>query len=129
MIPSFISLEVAKQHLHITHDDLDLDIDMKIMLASKIVANHCKLTSIPDEWIETGLDDFDSPDLVLLEGVTASPPESPPNPVYARIPGEIQGATMLVLGDLFENRESSSSNVLSDTVIDLLRPFRDPTQA
>ena len=126
MIPPLISLDVAKRHLHIIADHLDADIDAKLRLATAIVANHCKLTSIPDEWTVDSIElDYDSEDLLLVSDVTMSPPESH----YIRVPGNIQTAVILILGDLFEKREASSSGLMSDTIVDILSTFRDPSQA
>jgi len=127
MIPPLISFDLAKRHLHVTGDDLDGDIETKTWLASYIVMNHCKLTSIPESWfVDSSEIDSDSLDLILFAD---NPPTSPPGEYYVRVPGNIQAAVLLVFGDLFENRESSVSNPLSDTVINLLAPFRDPTMA
>lgn len=129
MIPPLISFDLAKRHVHIIdRNDLDTDIETKIRLASAIVANHCKLTSIPNGWIVSSSEiDRDSQDLILFDDdVIASPPL---DQSYIRVPGNLQAAVLLVFGDLFENRESSTSGLLSDTVINLLAPFRDPTMA
>ncbi len=125
MIPPLISFEMAKKQVHQISNDLDADIDAKRRLASSIAVNFCKLTSIPAAWIVESEEDFDdSTDLVLVDDTS-----SPPGSTYIRVPGNLQAAVQLMFGDLFENRESSSANVLSQTVIDLLTPFRDPTFA
>lgn len=127
MIPPLVSFDLAKKHLRILSDDLDSDIDSKLRLASAIVVNHCKMTSIPNEWfVDSQTEpDFESTDLLLYSD-TAS---SPPGLIYINVPGNLQAAVLLILGDLFWNRESSASNLLSDAVINLLTPFRDPTIA
>ncbi len=127
MMPTLVTLNLAKQHLHIISDDLDLDIDSKLRLASAIVANHCKLTTIPNEWFvdPDSESDFEDSDLIMFSDTESSPPGS----ASVLVPGNVQAAILIVLGDLFENRESSAGNVLSQTVIDLLTPFRDPTMA
>lgn len=126
MIPPLVSFDVAKRHLRILVDNHDADIDAKLRLASAIVANHCKLRSIPDEWtVDPEEVDYDSTDLLLASDVLMSPPDSH----YIRVPGNIQAAILLVLSDLFENREASTSGLLSDTIVDLLSEFRDPSHA
>ena len=125
-IPPLVSFTAAKQHLHILTNDLDKDIDFKLKLASRIVMGHCKLTSIPSAWV-VPLDEVpdDEPMMVFVDDVGASPPTQ----YYADVPSDVQAAILLVLGSLFTAREAESSVVLSETVIDLLRPFRDPTFA
>ncbi len=127
MIPPLVSFDLAKRHIHILGNDLDQDIDAKLRLASAIVVNHCKLTAIPDEWfVSQDMEpDFENTDLILFSDTESSPPGL----TYINVPGNLQAAVLLVFGDLFENREASVGNVLSQTVIDLLTPFRDPTMA
>jgi hypothetical protein len=89
---------------------------------------------IPADWIVNASDtDIGSPiesDLILLEDYVFSPPESPlespPDVIFARVPGIIQAAVLLVLGNLFDNPEGE---ILTDTIKDLLAPFRNPTWA
>ena len=59
MIPPLVSFDLAKEHLHIISDDLDSDINAKLRLATAIVANHCKVTSIPEEWIIDSNEELD----------------------------------------------------------------------
>lgn len=122
-IPPLISFELAKSHLRMTSDDLDREIETKTRLVSAIAVNHCKMTAIPDSWIVDSSElDSDSLDLVLFT--------DPPDPLhYIRVPGDLQAAVLLMLSDLFYNGDASTSDLLSDTVINLLTPFRDPTMA
>lgn len=125
MIPPLISFDLAKSHLRITNNDLDSEIDIKMRLASAIVANHCKLTEVPDEWIiDEPNSTTESDDLILAIDTDDSPSDG----LYIRVPGNLQAAVLLVLTELFDNG-GGSSEVLSDTVKDLLTPFRDPTMA
>lgn len=104
---SLVSLETAREHLGIAAEDTSRngEIGSKIWHASAIVLNYIKCEAVPADW---------------LLG-------SPANIVNA--PYNVQAATLLVMGELFMNRESSSANVLSETVIDLLSPYRTPTLA
>lgn len=126
MILPLISMNLAKSHLRMTSNDLDGEIDTKIRLATAIVATHCKLTEIPASWISTTapIPDVESDELVLSEDAGTSPPET----LYIRVPGDMQAALLFVLEGLF-NGVTDKSQLLSDTVKDLLTPFRDPTMA
>ncbi len=142
MIQNFqlVPFSLAKWHLNIISNDRDIDIRTKLQLASAVVMNHCKLKSIPRSWI---LGPADMPDELTItigdilqsppdfpfDSPPSSPPDSPPDSSHVRVPGVIQLAVLIVLGDIFENRESSTSDLLSDTLKDLLTPYRDPTQA
>lgn len=127
MIPPLISFDLAKKHLRITSIDLDGEIDAKRRLASIIVANHCKLTDIPAAWLTTTepVSYDESDDLILSRNIGSSPLDLE----YIRVPADMQAAVLLVLSDLFYNGDASTSELLSDTVINLLRPHRDPTMA
>lgn len=126
MIPPLISLDLAKRHLRITSSDMDTEIDLKMRLATAIVVNHCKLTDIPESWISTEepIPDVEAEELILFRDADTSPFDT----YYVRVPGNLQSATLLVLEVLFYG-ETPDSQVLSDTVKDLLTPFRDPTMA
>lgn len=105
MIFELVTLEEAKSHQRIDDSADDQDVDRKIRMASAIAMQFMKRTEMPEDWIDT---------------------YSPP--VYD-IPFDIQAATLLMFGELWENREGSISNVLSDAVKALLWPYRDPTMA
>lgn len=102
-----LDLDEVKRHLHILDDDdfHNDDLELKIRQASAVVMQHIKLSAIPESWITNH-----SPETVEL-------------------PWDVHAATMLMVGELFLNRESASANVLSDTCKDLLRAYRDPTLA
>jgi hypothetical protein len=88
-----------------THDDA---LEMKIIQASNIVMDYLKVYTVAT-----------IPQVVAL----GTSPET-----YT-IPPLVQAATLLVLGELFENREASLSNILSDGVMNILERFRDPALA
>lgn len=100
---ALVTLAQAKLHLRIVDDTThDADISLKIAMASEIVLHHHKLSTVPSEW---------------LIG----------SPVTIDAPPMIQAATLLVLGELFANREGGVANVLSDAVKSLIP--RIPTLA
>jgi len=126
VIPPLISHDLAKSHLRITSNVHDSEIDSKIRLATAIAMNHCKLSDIPADWLSSTqpVANVESDNLILFDTET-----SPPDTFYVRVPGPIQAAVLLMLSDLFYNGDASTSDLLSDTVINLLTPFRDPTMA
>ncbi len=100
-----IDLDAAKAHLHIRNTDSDADIEAKILQASAIVMTHCKLATIPNDWIVNS------------------------SPIEYQIPYDIQAAVYLETAELYFQREGSVSGVLSEAVQNLLRAYRDPTIA
>ncbi len=100
-----IDLADAKAHLHITNTASDVDIEAKILQASAIVMQHCKLSVIPNDWIVNS------------------------SPIEYQIPYDIQAAVYLETAELFMNREGSASGVLSEGIQNLLRAYRTPTLA
>lgn len=106
---NLFDLEDVKAHLHITDTASDVDLLIKIRLAEDIVMDHVKLTAIPDAWY-----------------VEASPDLSPP---IVEVPGNIEAAFYLILGELNRNREASVADIKSAAVIALLSTKRDPTMA
>lgn len=93
-----VSLEEAKDHVHVEQDvtDYDDDIDLKISMASSIVMEYMGLDDYPDDWM-----------------ITVSPLE-------VDVPFKFKAATLLILGELYMNREASTANLLSDPVRALL---------
>lgn len=116
-IPALITLDYARLHQRSSTRDDD-DLMAKAQLATRIVMKHCKLPWIPDAWVVP----TQSP-MPMDISVMESPP------VWVRVPANIQAAIILVMAELFLNREASTANVLSDTVIDLLSEFRGPSFA
>jgi hypothetical protein len=103
VVISLVSLEVGKTHLRVDVTDHDADITLKIAQASAIVMRFYKKDVVPDDWIVNN------------------------SPISYDIPADIQAAVLLVLSDLYENREASIANPLSDAVKSLIP--RDPTLA
>ena len=134
MIPIFplVSVDRAKAHLRVPCEN-DSEVKDKLLLASFIVMNHMKLTAIPDDWIAN--DESPLPELPASGSVNPvkntkdiSIIETYDSPaILIRVPGNVQSAVLLVLGELFENHESSTSNPISPAVENLLSQFRDPT--
>lgn len=104
---ALVSLDQAKDHLRVTHDNDDEDIFSKVEQASAIVLDYLKLSVTPTDWGN-------------LSG------DSPPG---TGVPHLIQAATLLILGELFKGRESSTVDVLSNAVKSLLHRYRDPALA
>lgn len=128
MIPPLITVEYAKDQLRILDAYSDAQIAVKILEASQIVANHIKATEIPEEWLS---DDIPTQYGIDAEYVPYVYDEdlSPPENQYVLVPGNVQAAIVLVMAELFENRESGTSNPLSTGVLLLLEGYRDPTLA
>jgi hypothetical protein len=103
---ALITLDAAKRHLVIDHDELDDTLEEKVDEASGIVLDYLKR---PDSEWQT----------------TAGTPDE--------VPYVVQAATKLVLGALWENREGNDYALLpqplSPTVKNLLHRLRDPAIA
>lgn len=99
-----ITLDQAKAHLVIEHDEIDETIEEKVQEASAIVLDYLKRDEA--EWQNTSGD----PD---------------------GVPYLVQAATKLVVGALMENREGNDNGPqpLSQAVKDLLHRYRDPAIA
>lgn len=102
---SLVTLAAAKRQVHVMLDDTahDEDLYSKIRQASEIVMNHAKYYTVPVEW-EIGT-----------------------SPQTYDVPQWAQAATLIIVSELFLNRESSNINVLSDAVRALIP--RTPTLA
>lgn len=96
---ALVDLQAAKDHLRVAHDEFNDDIYRKIQQASAIVLKLQGLDEVPDEWF-----------------IESSPPLSPP---VIQLPGDIEAEVLLILSDLYEKRESGTSDVVSKTVKDL----------
>lgn len=106
---ALVTLDEAKNHLHIEleNTDHDDDLDLKREAASAILLDYLKVSE--DYWQDSN-----------------SAPVSPP---YL-----IRAATLLILGALFENREGNPAGQgvaepLSQAVKDLVHRYRDPALA
>lgn len=88
-------------------------IHQKIFEASSVVMKYLKLTEVPESW-------SDDPDA---------------SPIVYTVPFDIQCATALIFGTLWQYREGSNPSSfremdpLSPAVISLLTGYRDPTMA
>ncbi len=107
-----VTLERAKEHLRVTGSESDDDILGKISQASDFVLNYLKIA-----------------DLVADSSPPTSPAVTDIWPPYGIVPGEVEAATLLVLGELYEKREAADADVLSQAVRDLLHRRRDPALA
>jgi hypothetical protein len=113
-----VTLAQAKAHLRVITDAEDDDITLKIHAASALVIDYLKEAA----------DTFtDSSGEVLLD--SSDLPETP----YA-----VKAATLLMVGDLFKNREPTPDDVVNTqfgygylprAVVALLYPLRDPSLA
>lgn len=99
---NLVDFDDVKAHLRITGTEEDDNIDRLIMVASSIVMDYLKKT--PEEAWGVG------------------------DPVVVTVPGVVQAATMLIIGELYQERESESSPI-SPGVEALLRRQRDPAIA
>lgn len=104
-----VSLSKAKEHLRIGESSVyDIDIAQKLAQASDIIVDYLKLGSVPSGWdVEEG--------------------DSPPDEGAA--PDVVKAAVLLVLGELFKNREAGDVDLISLGVERLLMRQRDPTLA
>ncbi|HDZ55377.1 MAG TPA: phage gp6-like head-tail connector protein [Pseudomonas xinjiangensis] len=96
-----ITIEAAKAHLQMDHNDADAEITQLATEASLLVLDYLKKPAI--EWQdEAGL------------------------PI--NVPGPVSVAVKLVLGEIFKNREAAA-DPLSLSVVRLLDRLREPTFA
>jgi len=110
-----VSLQQASDHLRRDNDDDDNDLILKIQAASRVVLNYLKDGA-------TFLDSFGDVEV-----------DSNDNPLD--VPEEVQAATLLLIGDFYNDREGSNESAqwvtgnLPPMVVALLYPLRDPTLA
>lgn len=100
-----ITLEQAKMQVNQDGTHKDPDLQLKLTAASAIVMNYIKKSAPLDAW------------------ALGTSPET------YEIPADIQAATLLVLGELYENHEASTSNPISPAVQALLSQYWDPALA
>ena len=123
---NYVTLDRAKAHLNMDHDEDDNLIGLYITAASRAVKNYLKSGS-PFK-IET---DSDGNDVLDSNG----------DPVYERdssgakiISEEVQAATLLLIGHLYKDRDENpdgafEAGYLPKPVTALLYPLRDPALA
>lgn len=113
-----VSLEQAKAHLRMDHDFDDSDITLKIEGASAAVLDYLK------DYADSFLDSNGE----VIEDSNGNPD----------VPYQVKAATLLMLGDLYANREPIPTDpvdaqygygYLPRAVIALLYPLREPTIA
>lgn len=103
---NLITLQQAKTQVRVTDDAKNYDIEQKVAQASAIVMNYIKKTTVPEEWVNNST-----------------------SPITYEIPADIQMATLLVVGELYMNRESGAVNIFSDSLKDVLAQYWDPALA
>lgn len=105
-----VSLQEAKDHLHVRGTDQDDDINQKLLSASAITCHRLKITDPAAPTLEDA----------IISSTFGSPLETPYH---------VRAIVLLVLGALHENRESEISNIISDGMKRLIEPYRDPSMA
>lgn len=103
-IKQLVSFNRALSHLRVEAGDDDEAIKDLIAAASDIIVDYLKLKAIPDTW-------------ALEDGDTGS-----------TVPGPVRSAVLLVLGTLYDDRESST-DPLTPAVESLLMRMRHPAVA
>lgn len=108
---ALVSMTLAKRHLRVLHDDDDAEIEAYLAAAETIVAEYL--------------------DRAVYGSVDDSPPGAPPSDddgTAIEVTPAITAAILLLLGDLYENREAdsqdTSSAMLPRAVRALLAPYR-----
>src|SRR3546814_6088760 len=89
-----VSLEAAKAHLRVDHDEDDNDIALKLQAASAAVLRYLKTEGIADFVDSSG-----------------TPPEDSSGIVEA-VPADVRAATLLMLGYLYKDRSEEQSPAL-----------------
>ena len=104
-----VTMAQTKDHIRVAGSRSDSDIEFKMRAASHIVLNYLKIYP-PDFY---------------------SPPSSPIWEEWDAdgAPELVQLATLMVLSELFENRESSTGDPLTPAVCSLLHRYRDQAMA
>lgn len=131
MIPiSFVTIEHAISNFGVDVPDFHADLKVACWNATNIAMRHIQrpdVEHIPDEWlfdeIPAGLP-IDEAYIPKLPSDYST--NSPPVEKYVIIPGELQTFIMLAAGELFQNRESGTSEPLSPSImalLDTLDPF------
>ena len=104
---ALVSLEVAKSHLRVDHDEEDTHIERIAEQASAIVVDYLKTENV---WEDSSGNITDVPPL-------------------------IEAAVLLVIGNLYRYREGGSENSfrvlppISDAVVSILARYRHPAMA
>jgi hypothetical protein len=108
---ALVTLTLAKKHLRVLHDDDDAEIEAYLAAAETIVTEYV--------------------DRAVYGSVDDSPPGAPPSGddgTAIEISPAITAAILLILGDLYEKRESDTweadAAILPRAVRALLAPYR-----
>lgn len=113
---NLVTIKQAERHLHLDIDEVTVghvpDLEDKIQQASFIVLDYIK--QLPPEYTSPVLE---SPTYTFWANDTT------------KIPYNVKAATLLVLAELWDNREASVNDCLSQAVKDLLHRWRDPALA
>lgn len=124
-----VSLTEAKAHLVVIHDADDALIGAFITAAREIVERTTGYAMVEASYEWTPVGAGRSPLPIEPGTVTSSPDDYPvlfttrPDP----LPGPLRAATLLVLGDLYSNREGmvvGATGVENPTVARLMFPYR-----
>lgn len=129
MIPPLITVDCARAHCRIDDEASDTDLYLKTLAVTQIVMNHIKQTTVPEEWLSDTISSELNLPAEFVPSIIVDSSTSPVTTSYVNVPGNVFAAMLLVLSELFENRESSVSDPLSDTVLNLLEGYRTPTIA
>lgn len=110
----FVSLETAKSHIYVTHDEDDVLINLYIEAASASVKNYLK------EGVEEFLDSTGE----VITNEFAEP----------IVPAEVKIATLLLVGIYFKDRDENANGIfemgyLPKPVTAILYPLRKPACA
>lgn len=122
----YVTLELAKSHLEMDHDEDDTLITAYITAASGAVKNYLK-SALP---FEVERDEF---------GVVVLDPDGKPQPIidnqgaYVILP-EVVAATLILVGHFYKDRDNNADGAfeqgyLPKPVTALLYPLRDPACA
>ena len=110
----FVTLELAKRHLYVEHQEDDVIINLYIEAASSSVKNYLK--DYAAEFLDSAGD--------VIYNAFAEP----------EVPSEVKIATLLLVGIYFKNRDGNSDgifemNYLPKPVMSMLYPIRKPSMA
>ncbi len=107
-LPPLIGVDEAMLQVNITSAQTDLipAVAMYIEQASAIAYRWQKLTAVPDDWIVANT-----------------------SPALMKVPQDVKAFTLHIFAELYLNRESSTSDILPETLKQWARQFRDPTIA
>ncbi|MFT3850479.1 MAG: head-tail connector protein [Propionivibrio sp.] len=114
-----LDVDTARRHLRIDTHDFDDEIGEKLLAAIAIVHVYCKSPLTPPPY---DLRDFYAMTDEERAAAIAEEKANWPNRV-------LDLAVFLVLAEIWQNREGSTSDPLSPTVKNLLSLFREPTYA